>query len=669
MKRTTERLDFRYPSEKVASPVESALGPVHTALSGGNMRILVVDLDRESFSFIHDDKLRTPWLGGLALNTYLLYTHGERGIHPFHEKNHLFLSCGALTGTSIPAASRCEATAVSPTGYFGTSNSGGALGAAIRFCGIDCLWLRGKSSRPAYLVVDEKSVFFRDARHLWGKDTFATVQTIRAQEGESAEIASIGPAGEKGVRFASIQNGYYHSFGRTGLGAVLGSKLIKAICFRGNADIPVSSPGLFLRVARKMKDRVLSSDSFGYTRRYGSMVVSDVYNKLGMLPGLNFRKGSFEDWEKTRGRKVFEERYKVKDFACTSCPIGCLHWSRVTEGPFAGLETHGLEVTYVLELGARLNLSDVPEIFYCVELCNRLGMDVISTSSVVAFIIELFEKGMISEADIGFAPRYGDFESITRLISMIGRRDGVGEIFGEGLKEAKKHFPGSESFACEIKGLEIPVRDPRGRFDTWILGYLVNTRGGDHLRIRTPVDDLTSSERDYFHEPLTISRKELEHVDMPRRVREHALDPTKGRSHIPAMAKYAEELMVLLNSMGLCIRPPVLRTIGPSLMAEGFNALYGTTHDEDSLLTVAEKVVNLQHMFNREQGQTSQEFRFPERFYAEEVEYKNGHREPLDRTKVDLLVKEYFTIRGWDKTGQVKAETIERLGIKPWTRQ
>jgi aldehyde:ferredoxin oxidoreductase len=633
------------------------------------MKILTIDLEKESFSYTEDKNLRARYLGGVALNTYLLYNYTERTSNPFDRENHLFMACGALTGTTIPTASRCEATALSPTGYFGTSNSGGGIGAALKFCGIDCIWIQGKSKKPLYLVVNEDGVLFKDAHDVWGKDTFETVDALKAREGKATEVASIGPAGEKSVRFASIQNGYYHSFGRTGLGAIMGSKLVKAICFRGNAEIAVKDKKRLMKTAKKLTDRIMSSDSFGYTRRYGSMVVSDVYNKLGILPGLNYRKGSFENWEETRGRKAFEERFKVKDFACVSCPIGCLHWSKVKDGPFAGLETHGLEVTYVLEMGARLNLTEVPEIFFCVELCNRLGMDVISTSAVVAFILELFEKGMIKKSEIGFEPKFGDFHSISRLISMVGTREGLGEIFGEGIHGAKKHFPDAAPFACEIKGLEMPVRDPRGRFDTWMLGYLINTRGGDHLRIRTPVDDLRDFAGSYDYEPLSLSPTELEHVDIPHAVKETVLNTQSKKTYIPAMAKYSEELMVLLNSMGLCIRPPVLRTIGPSLMAEAFNALYDCDVDEHSLLATAEQIITLQHLFNLEQGQTMNEYCFPERFYAEKVDYAGGTREPLDRQKVANMIREYFHLRGWDDEGVVKRDTLERLSIKPWMKR
>lgn len=654
------------PLMRNANHAVSASRPASTTHSGGKMKILVIDLDNTKHSYIEDEGLRIKYFGGVGLNTHLLYQSTDRKVDPFDEKNNLFISAGALVGTNIPTASRCEATALSPTGYFGTSNSGGMLGLAIKLCGIDAVWMKGRSHDPVYVRVDEKGISINDARDLWGRDTFETVGMIKTREGKDTEIASIGVAGEKGVGFASIQNGYYHSFGRTGLGAVMGSKKLKALCFTGRDEIKVENKKRFANVTKKIRERILSSDSFGYTRRYGSMVVSDVYNKLGILPAYNFRRGSIENWDSTRGRKVFEETYKVKDFACAACPIGCMHWSRVKDGEFAGLTTHGLEVTYVLEFGAKLGISEIPHIFLCVELCNRLGMDVISTGGVIAYLIELFEKGMLKEADIGFKPAYGDFRSTYQLISMIGNREGIGRLFGEGIRKTKEHFKGSDAFACEIKGLEMPVRDPRGRFDTWMLGYLINTRGGDHLRIRTPVDDLKDFERDYRHEPLSLAPKELELVDMPASVKDKVLGNPPSSIHIPGMAKYAEELMTLLNSFGLCIRPPVLRTIGPSLMSEALNALYGCETNEEMLLSAAEKIITMQHLFNCERGLTLEEFCFPERFYTESVDYVSGKRSPLDRKGIENLLKEYFILRGWDEDGIVRNETIERLGIDVW---
>lgn len=631
------------------------------------MKILLIELDRKRSSVIEDATLRSKAIGGLGLTTTLLHRHTHGRTAPFDDENHLFFGAGAFVGTNIPTASRCEATAISPiTGYFGTASSGGGIGAALKFCGVDGLWIKGKSAEPVYLVIDGKEVFFKGAHTLWGSDTYDTVDELKAREGRRTEIACIGQAGEQGVRFASIQNGYYHSFGRTGLGAVMGSKHLKAVCLKGNREVVVADHKRFMKASGAIRERVVSSETFGYTRRYGSMIVSDVYNRLGMLASHNYRGGSLPRWEETRGRRTFEERFKERDIACFACPIGCMHWSRIKEGPYSGYETKGLEVTYVLEFGGKLGIEDLAQVFMCGEACNRLGMDVISASSVVAYAIELFEKGMLTESDLGFRLAYGDFTSIHRLIEMMGKREGVGELLGEGVRIASAHFSGSSDFAYEIKGLEMPVRDPRGRFDSWILGFITNPRGGDHLRLRTPTDDVKPMERDYLYEPLTLSTSEVEKIDMPVTLKEQIFGVPPSSVFLPSMAKYSEEFILLLNSCGLCIRAPILRGVGPSLMAEAFTAMYGEEMSAEELLMAAERLFTMAHLFNLERGMTIEEFRFPERFYREPVPFAGGERPSLDKAQIENLLQAYLGARGWDARARVKRETVERLGIEPW---
>jgi aldehyde:ferredoxin oxidoreductase len=315
---------------------------------------------------------------------------------------------------------------------------------------------------------------------------------------QGTEVACLGAAGKRCLRFSSIRNGYYHSFGRTGLGAVMGSKMLKAVCFRSKGEIQVSDKKAFARVTKKTREQVMSFDPFGYTRRYGSMVVSDVYNRLGILPGYNFRQRSF---------------------------------------------------------------------------------------------------------------------------------------------------------------------------DAWMLGYIFNTRGGDHLRIRTPADDLRDFERNYAYEPLPLTPTELDLVDIPKSVKDKVLAKPLVRIHTPSTAKYPAEPVVLLNSFGLCIHPPILRTVGPSLMAKTFNALYRYGVGENKLLAAAEKIINLQHLFNLEQGRTFADYPFPERFYGESVEYGKGRRQPLDGEEVKKTLRDYLTLRGWYQEGNVRQDTLTRLGTETWTKQ
>jgi aldehyde:ferredoxin oxidoreductase len=293
-------------------------------------------------------------------------------------------------------------------------------------------------------------------------------------------------------------------------------------------------------------------------------------------------------------------------------------------------------------------------------------MDVISASSVVAYAIELFEKGMLTQSELGFSLAYGDFNSIHRLIEMIGKREGVGQVLGEGVRLASAHFQGSSDFAYEIKGLEMPVRDPRGRFDSWILGFITNPRGGDHLRLRTPADDMKSAERDYLYETLTLPTTEIEKIDMPQTLKDQIFGVPPSKIYMPAMAKYSEEFILLLNSCGLCIRAPILRAVGPGLMAESFTAMYGEAMEAEQLLMIAERLFTMAHLFNLERGMTIGEFRFPERFYREPVKFAGGEKPSLDRSQVEKLLQSYFTLRGWNEQAWAKKETIERLGIETW---
>ncbi len=437
--------------------------------------LLNVDLTSGNIETEDITALQRRYLGGLGINSRLAAELIPPRCSPFDEDNVLLVGAGSLTGTLLPTASRTDITSKSPlSGRYGSANSGGDWGVKLRQAGFDHLAIRGKAKRPVILYIDNGRVYLEEATYLWGEDTWFTADWIKKNKGEDFEVAAIGPAGENLVAFASIQNNYYNSWGRNGMGAVMGSKHLKAIAVRGSGKIEVACPEDFNKIRREAFEKVKNDDSFGWTKKYGSMIASTPYNKIGALAGHNFTRGSLERWEETRGRKIFIERYKEKSMACYSCPIACSHWSRVKEGPFKNYETKGLEVTFVLEFGAKLDIASIPEIFKCVELCNRLGMDVISSASVIAFLVECCEKNVIKSGDIGFAPTWNDYKSTLKLLHLIAYKEGIGEILSGGVKRAAEKIPGSEYYAMHIKGVEIPVRDPRAKCDIWSLGYLTN---------------------------------------------------------------------------------------------------------------------------------------------------------------------------------------------------
>ena len=609
--------------------------------------LLNVDLTSGNIETEDITALQRRYLGGLGINSRLAAELIPPRCSPFDEDNVLLVGAGSLTGTLLPTASRTDITSKSPlSGRYGSANSGGDWGVKLRQAGFDHLAIRGKAKRPVILYIDNGSVYLEEATYLWGEDTWFTADWIKKNKGEDFEVAAIGPAGENLVAFASIQNNYYNSWGRNGMGAVMGSKHLKAIAVRGSGKIEVACPEDFNKIRREAFEKVKNDDSFGWTKKYGSMIASTPYNKIGALAGHNFTRGSLERWEETRGRKIFIERYKEKSMACYSCPIACSHWSRVKEGPFKNYETKGLEVTFVLEFGAKLDIASIPEIFKCVELCNRLGMDVISSASVIAFLVECCEKNVIKSGDIGFAPTWNDYKSTLKLLHLIAYKEGIGEILSGGVKRAAEKIPGSEYYAMHIKGVEIPVRDPRAKCDIWSLGYLTNTRGGDHLRARSPVEILATGFIDHENEELGLTPEQIDTLDMPAALKEKIFGTPPSRVNIPWMIRYAEDLITIINSIGFCIRPPVLRSLGPDFYARALNAVTGSDYTADSVLTAAGEIWKLQHRFNQREGETISEYRFPERFYRESLPRLEGTpHPPLSKENVRNIIDAYLRIR------------------------
>jgi aldehyde:ferredoxin oxidoreductase len=618
-------------------------------------KLLNIDLTSQKVWQEDIEALRRDYIGGGGINARLAYDLIPRGANPLGDENVLIFGVGPFVGTTIPTACRTEVTAKSPlTDSLGTSSSGLYWGAQLKYAGFDHIAIFGRSPSIVYLLIRNGEVRIKDASQLKGKNTGETVEALRRQEGEGVQIASIGVGGEKMVRFASIQNNLHHAWGRTGLGGVMGSKNLKAIVVYGEQPLTVSDLRETLTIAREATTRITEDDSFGYTRRYGSMVAADPYNKVGALPAYNFTQGSLEDWTDTRGRRAFAQGYKEKDLACFACPIACAHWSQANDYQF-----HGLEVTYDLEFGARLGITSIPEISRCVDLCNQYGLDVISTAGVIAYLIECYQHGMVSTDETGGELAWGDAAGISRLITMIAHREGLGDVLAEGVRRASATIKGSEQYALHIKGGEIPVRDPRAKWDVWSLGYLTNIRGGDHLRTRSPAENLLGATKNHLEEELAVSEEFIENMDIPSGIKEAIFGQPPRKVDIPMMAKYAEELITLINATGVCIRPPVLRTFGPGLFSRGLHATVGLELSPEEVVRAGERIWNVQHLFNLREGVTIEQWNFPDRFYQHDA-----GKGVLNQEKVQETLKQYLIARGWDpETGIPSAEKLEELGL------
>ncbi|MEW6424626.1 MAG: aldehyde ferredoxin oxidoreductase family protein [Bacillota bacterium] len=606
------------------------------------------------------------FLGGLGFNACILDGEISAGADPLGPENVLAFGVGVLVGTTVPTASRTEASALSPlTGLFGTANSGNFWGSELKFAGYDGLVIRGKAPTPVYLWICDGRAEILPAEHLWGRDAWETVREIRRRHNdENVQVAAIGPAGENLVRFASIENGPADAWARTGLGAVMGSKKLKAVAVRGTGPVRVARKKEFLQAVADTRRAIFSSPFYGPFSRFGTMLASLPYQEFGCLPGRNYRQGAIADWVETRSRKVLP-KYSNRGIACIACPIACAHWVEVKDGPYSGLRLKDMEVTPVIGFGAGCAIGSLPAVAKLTETCQRLGLDMVSAAAAVAFAMELFERGIIKERTIGFPLSWGDEKATFALLEMIAHRRGIGDILAEGVKRAARHFPGASPSAVEVKGLECFLIDPRARWSTWTLGYITNVRGGDHLRTRNPVENLRFNENPtpYLTEKFGFEEDMYERLDMPEHLKEEIFDPVTRDVNIPKMSRWSEDLITVYNALGMCIRPPVLHTVGPTLFSRLFSTLTGIEISPEEVMRAGERIWNLQKLFNLRHGEKPADSDYPPRFYKEPAGPGPAAGRRLEREQVKRVLAEYYRARGWDaETGEPTPAKLAELG-------
>lgn len=612
------------------------------------------------------EELILQYLGGLGLNAGILYRELKPGIDSLGPDNILVFSTGPLVGTSVPTACRTEASALSPiTGLFGTSNSGNFWGGELKYAGYDALVIRGRSDKPVYIRIYNHSVEILPAGHLWGMDAWSAIKAIQKELGDpDIQAAVIGQAGENLVRFASIENGPFDAWARTGLGAVMGGKNLKAVAVRGTGAVYVARPGEYAAALDDTRRAIQGSPFYEAFKKFGTMLASIPYYEFGSLPGRNYQTGMPDKWMETRSRKQLPG-LSNRGVSCQACPIACAHWVKVKEGPYAGLELKDMEVTPVIGFGAGCDIGNLPAIAYLSGACQRYGMDMVSASACVAFTMEMYQRGIISRDDLGFPLSWGDEEGTVKLLDMVANRRGIGNILAEGTRLASARFPGSEDFAIHVKGLECFLADPRGRWSTWTFGYITNIRGGDHLRTRNPVENLKYNQNPvpYRTEKFELPDRVFEDLDMPAEYKKEAFDPATRDVSIPIMSKWSEDLISVYNSLGMCIRPPILHTVGPVLFSRLTTALTGLDISPEDIARSGERTWNTIKLFNLKHGERPDQSDYPPRFYRHRP--ANPGKEPLDPEMVKATLSEYYRTRGWDTdTGVPTPHKLSELNIK-----
>ena len=451
---------------------------------GWNGKILSIDLSEgrvEKQSV--DSFLLKSFLGGRGLNIWTLYRNLTESTDPFGPKNVLVFGAGPLVGTLIPANGRYNVSSRSPlTMLLGDANSAGFWAPPLKKAGYDGIAFHGASDHPVYLLITEKDASLRPASHLWGKTVSETDRQLRHDHGQSAHVLAIGPAGENLVRFASILNDIDRAAGRTGNGAVMGSKKLKAIVVCSKGKVPVADSGKVHSVAKEIKRAMLSSPGFGARSEFGTPLLISLYNSMGVLPTHNHQTGIFAGAEQISGSRL-KERYVVKPKSCYLCPVHCSRYSVIREGRFAGLTMEGPEFETLSSMGSRLGIDDLESILYLNRRLNDLGMDSISTGGSIAYAMECYEKGLIGLYDTdGLKLKWGNTAGGHPTGGQNCLYGKVSAMFWPmELDWPPRKIKNSEGYALHIKGMEVPMQEVRG-LKAWGLGWAVASRGADHCR-------------------------------------------------------------------------------------------------------------------------------------------------------------------------------------------
>ncbi len=581
-------------------------------------------------------------LGGRGMNMlylrrFLRAAGDPRAVDPFGPDNPLIFGAGLLSGTIAPNAARFNVSAKSPeTLGLGDANCGGFFAAALRKAGFDRLIILGKAARPSYLLVQDGSISICEAEGLWGTTVPQAQERLRAAHGPGTVSAVIGPAGENRVRMAAIMTGLKNAAARCGLGAVMGAKNLKAIAACGGAPIPVADKDA-LRAARIEQTKYLqSSRVIQVLGQLGTPFLYEVSNRLGAIRTRNSQDNFFED------TLVAAEiaKYSDKMLACTSCVVHCRHRNTLGgEGP---------EYSTIGLLGANIGIAPTDQVIMLNNLVNTLGLDASSTGTILAWAMELYQRGLIDDAMTGGPLEFGDYERVVDLIYDIAYRRGFGDVLAESTQAKRLFPPEAADYLIAVK--DLPQSDPHDvrYIKSFALGLAVASRGADHLRNRPTLDILRLPDE---------VRRQVFGI-------ETSADPTayEGKA---GMVAWHDDIYAVADCLGVCrfvthgFNSPHL--LGYRHFAELIRAAIGLEFSQAELREVGRRVVDLERLINLELGRTRADDTLPRRYFEDPLPARatQGHRIEPDRFQ--QMLDEYYAARGWDQAGQLPEERLREL--------
>jgi len=599
-------------------------------LKGGYTgKLLRIDLSKkEIITESLDEKLLEKYLGGRGLGARLIFEELAPKIDALSPENKLYILTGPLQGTLTPFTPKCVVVSKSPlTGTFTRALCGGHFIQDLKYAGYDGIVIEGKAEKPVYIWIDDTKVTLKDATHLWGKTTGQTERMIKKEIGDdTVKVASIGPGGERCVRFASIISSS-RAAARGGCGAVMGSKNLKAIAIRGKGEVKVANLDLFKKILEEAYLSIKADPAAPFRIKYGTTGTVAIAHKMGIMPVRNYSTGVFEGIENIKAESM-RERIVIHDESCFACPLPCGKLSLIREGPYAGTSLEGPQYETIGLLGSNCGIDNIETIAKANQLCNELGIDTISTGNVIAFAMECYERGLITKEDTdGIELKFGSGKALVELVKKIGKREGFGDRLAEGVKRLSTHIGGgSDDFAMHVKGQELASFEPRSIVGMGLLFATANT-GANHSLGPT-------------------FRQEMENPLSPQ-----------GKAEILVAA---QNDYCLMDSMIFCSFSRY--GLDMKFRFKFFSAVTGFNIGGVAAAEIANRIYTLERAFNVREGFTRSDDSLPPRSLNEPIPEgpSKGNVVPLKE-----MLDEYYRLRGWDsESGIPTRKTLEDVGLK-----
>ncbi len=596
-------------------------------------------------------ELAERFLGGRGFVARLLWEELPSGVDPFAPDNILIIAAGPLSGHLLPASGKTHFGTKSPaTGGYADSNMGGHFSPALKYAGYDVLILTGRAAQPSLVKIDDNEVEIRPAGDCWGAGALDTEERLKKDLGEDFQIITIGPAGERLVRFACISHDFGRQAGRTGAGAVMGSKNLKAVAVRGSGSLPVYDLAGAYQKGREAYQKVKAKPGFAGWTPEGTAGITDWVNEVGVFPTRNFQTSFFEDYKKINGRAVVE-KLKITDKGCFCCPTPCGKYGRA-ETALGSAFVEGPEYESIALLGGSCFLNSIHEVGFANHVCDQLGLDTISSGAVAGWAIECFEKGLLSKEQVGREIRFGDLDSLVYLFNRIAFREGIGDLLAEGVKRASRKIGrGSEDFAIHVKGLEWSGYECRNA-PGMMLAYMTADVGAHHNRAWVLGHDVAGSAAS-VHDLISGGGRAEK---MPK-------SPVSGKSE---KVMELQHIRPLFDCLGICRLQYMELGFEVENYEELFFLITGQRLSWEQMLKISERVWHLTRSFSvREIPDFGRKYDYPPaRFHQEPVPTGPNKGHLLTQEELELLLDEYYQARGWDKNGIPTSQTLEKQGLE-----